>query len=707
PFLDNSNEIPPEEHVGRRMERPHLFSREDDEIDVDEYARIINARYGQHNGDDAEDYDEEINDVEQQSLLPSVRDPKLWIVKCAIGREREAAFCLMQKCIDQGPVMQIRSAISLDYLKNYIYIEADKVDHVKEACKGLKMLNTTTVKLVPIKEMRDVLTVKDKGSDIIEDMWVRVKIGIYKGDLAKVVNVSDIRQRVMVKLIPRVDFQAIADKLVRYFCQLYILCLPKRSHRKALDDMKLNIPLTSRREKSTGLSYYVIDGKTFKEGFLYKTLSMKSVNYRNIKPSFDELQKFSESGHGVGDIMSSSIANEKKCPFMKGDAVIVVKGDLTNLMGWVEKVEEDNVHIRPKMKDLHTTVVVNAKYVCKYFKPGDHVKVITGAHEGATGMIIKVNSNVLVIVSDATKENIRVFADHVVDSSEVTSGVTRIGDYELHDLVMLDNMSFGVIIRLESEALHVLKGDPDRPEVALVKLREIKYKIEKRSTAQDRWNNTVSVKDVVKILMGPCKGKQGPVEHILKGILFIKDRHHVEHSGYICAKAQSCILMGGSRTKVSPSSRCGTSTDLAHIPPSPRRCPRGGPPFNSGGRHIGGRRGHDSFVGSTIKIRVGNYKGCRGRVVSVSGQLVRVELESQMKTVTGNGTPQHGTGSETPMHRAQTPLHPYMTPTRDLGGETPVHSGIRTPMRDRAWDPYAARTPARFCLILVNYQLSF
>lgn len=66
-------------------------------------------------------------------------------------------------------------------------------------------------------------------------------------------------------------------------------------------------------------------------------------------------------------------------------------------------------------------------------------------------------------------------------------------------------MSFGVIIRLESEALHVLKGDPDRPEVALVKLREIKYKIEKRSTAQDRWNNTVSVKDVVKILMGPCK----------------------------------------------------------------------------------------------------------------------------------------------------------------------------------------------------------
>lgn len=33
---------------------------------------------------------------------------------------------------------------------------------------------------------------------------------------------------------------------------------------------------------------------------------------------------------------------------------------------------------------------------------------------------------------------LRVFADDVVESSEVTSGITRIGDYELHDLVLLE-----------------------------------------------------------------------------------------------------------------------------------------------------------------------------------------------------------------------------------------------------------------------------
>lgn len=51
----------------------------------------------------------------------------------------------------------------------------------------------------------------------------------------------------------------------------------------------------------------------------------------------------------------------------------------------------------------------------------------------------------------------------------------------------------------------MLKGVPDRPEVVLVKLREIKSKIERRANAQDRSRNIVSSKDVVRVLEGPCK----------------------------------------------------------------------------------------------------------------------------------------------------------------------------------------------------------
>jgi len=54
----------------------------------------------------------------------------------------------------------------------------------------------------------------------------------------------------------------------------------------------------------------------------------------------------------------------------------------------------------------------------------------------------------------------------------------------------------------------------------------------------------------------------------------------------------------------------------------------------AGGRHRGGR-GHDGLTGATVKVRKGPYKSCHGRVIEVKGSFVRIELESQMKVVTG------------------------------------------------------------------------
>ncbi|XP_033134987.1 putative transcription elongation factor SPT5 homolog 1 isoform X1 [Brassica rapa] len=213
-------------------------------------------------------------------------------------------------------------------------------------------------------------------------------------------------------------------------------------------------------------------------------------------------------------------------------------------------------------------------------------------------MVVKVDQHVLIILSDTTKEHVRVFADHVVESSEVTTGVTKIGQCELHDLVLLDNLSFGVIIRLENEAFQVLKGNPDRPEVALVKLREIKCKLDRKISVQDRYKNVIAVKDDVRVIEGPSQGKQGPVRHIYKGVLFIYDRHHLEHAGFICAKCTSCIVVGGSRSGTNRNggdslSRFSNFKAPAPVPPSPRRFQRGGMGYNAGGRGRGGRGGRD------------------------------------------------------------------------------------------------------------------
>ncbi|KAA8525208.1 hypothetical protein F0562_006928 [Nyssa sinensis] len=141
----------PDEDDARRMHRRSLLPREDDQEDVEALERSIRARYARSSHTE---YDEETTDVEQRALLPSVRDPT--------------------------------SAVALDHLKNYIYIEVDKEAHVREACQG----------------MRSLFSNKNEDWDI------------QRGP-CKIVDVVDIvRQRVTVKLIPRIDLQALANKLV-------------------------------------------------------------------------------------------------------------------------------------------------------------------------------------------------------------------------------------------------------------------------------------------------------------------------------------------------------------------------------------------------------------------------------------------------------------------------------------------------------------
>ncbi|KAL8459360.1 hypothetical protein ACS0TY_036737 [Phlomoides rotata] len=402
-FIDPGAEIPDEDDIG--VHRRPLLPREDELEDVEEIERRIQERYAVRSLNVA--YDDEATDVNQQALLPSVRDPKLWMVKCAIGREREVAVCLMQKCIDKGPEVNIRSAIALDHLKNYIYIEAHKEAHVREACKGMRNIYPSNIMLVPIKEMTDVLTVERKAINISRDTWVRMKIGMYKGDLAKVVDVDNVRLRATVKLIPRIDLQALANKLEGREVPKKKAFTPPARFMNIDEARELHIRVERKRDPSTGDYYAKIEGMMFKDGLLYKNVSLRSISTQNVQPTFDELEKFKQPGVvGVGDASSLStlFASRKKGHFLKGDRVIIVKGDLRNLKGLVEKVEEDTVHIRPNERGLPKTLAVSDKDLCKYFEPGNHVKVVSGATEGATGMVVSVEVHVVNIVSDTTKE---------------------------------------------------------------------------------------------------------------------------------------------------------------------------------------------------------------------------------------------------------------------------------------------------------------
>jgi transcription elongation factor SPT5 len=56
---------------------------EEDEDDTDKILQHLAYKYGRQPQFDYAD--EVFTEVDQQALLPSVKDPKLWMVKCAVG----------------------------------------------------------------------------------------------------------------------------------------------------------------------------------------------------------------------------------------------------------------------------------------------------------------------------------------------------------------------------------------------------------------------------------------------------------------------------------------------------------------------------------------------------------------------------------------------------------------------------------------------
>lgn len=97
---------------------------------------------------------------------------------------------------------------------------------------------------------------------------------------------------------------------------------------------------------------------------------------------------------------------------------------------------------------------------------GDHVKVVGGRKAGVTGTVVRVEGEVIYLLTDITNDEIRVFSADLQETNEVSSGLDVVGQFRLYDLVLLESAgvsmtmpSVGVIIKLERDALQILDNN--------------------------------------------------------------------------------------------------------------------------------------------------------------------------------------------------------------------------------------------------------
>lgn len=720
----NEERGPSARDVNDRMRGHDMFGEQDAE-EMGEYFRRKYADGAAVTSDLFGEGENMADEITQQGLLPGVKDPNLWLVKCRTGEENATAIHLMRKFITYqftDEPLQIKSVMAKEGLKGYIYVEAYKQAHVKHAIEGVGNLRIGQWKqqMVPIKEMTDVLKVVRGTANLKSKQWVRLKRGVFKDDLAQIDYVEPSQNQVHVKLIPRIDYTKLRgvlrgqrkdpEKRKRY----------RRPPQKLFD---VNAVRGIGGEVSADGDFLIFESNRYsRKGFLFKNFVMSAIVAEGVKPALAELEKFEEAPEGIEIDVGARPSGEAGHKLAPGDLVQVAEGELVHLQGKVIKVEGSKVTMMPKHEDLKDPLEFPAHELKKWFHMGDHVKVISGQYEGDTGLIVRVEEHEVLLFSDLTMHELNILPRDLQLCTDMATGVDSLGQFQFSDLVQIDPQSVGVIVRLERESFQVLNM---HGKVVLMKHSAVTKKRENRmAVALDAKNNNIHVKDIVKVIDGSHSGRQGEIKHLYRSFAFLHSRMMTENGGIFVCRTRHLSMAGGSRTS-------NSAQPVLGVPMSPRLSSPAHPsqaatttPITptGGGRGRGGPKRDRELIGQTVRIIQGSFKGSVGIVKDSTETTARVELHSSCKTISvdrtrlsivsgmklGGGqssqyartpsvsgqTPMYGSGSRTPMYGSTQQHDGSRTP--HYGSMTPSHEpGSMTPGRGAAWDPTNPNTPSR------------
>ena len=142
---------------------------DDEERHVDaEKDKEIRTKYGQRTGHFEHFINRDAKEIAQQFVkrdrqerdirrtvthqVPTLKDPKLFAIRCLIGAEREMALSVGNKFRAlKGTDEEIRiiSVSALDKIQGYIYVEAINKYDAETACQGFNKLRTQYINVGP------------------------------------------------------------------------------------------------------------------------------------------------------------------------------------------------------------------------------------------------------------------------------------------------------------------------------------------------------------------------------------------------------------------------------------------------------------------------------------------------------------------------------------------------------------------------------
>jgi transcription elongation factor SPT5 len=325
------------------------------------------------------------------------------------GQEAQVVFKLLQRDIALDCTTKVLSALFRPLLPGSIYIEAPSRLDVHLACAQLQgVIPSHPIELVPIEDAVDIVTCGSAGLAPEANSWVRVRRGVYKGDLAFVrqitepsLNDDDVfpSSIVTINIIPRIsDGETHKRKRVE----------PHVPEAAFIDSRRYG---TECKQVEGKEDTWTFRGQTFYKDLLVCEVAMTGLNFKKVTPTREELIKWLESRDDVVSLaakvaLAKLTSVERTSALQPDDRVEVKAGWAQGKKGRVQSIRGDEVSLF--MGDQPSGLVtILAKDLQKYFNIGELVTVISGPEAGLNGWCIGMEDSIVLVSEHGTHREVR------------------------------------------------------------------------------------------------------------------------------------------------------------------------------------------------------------------------------------------------------------------------------------------------------------
>ncbi|KIX00503.1 uncharacterized protein Z518_10643 [Rhinocladiella mackenziei CBS 650.93] len=635
--------------------------------------------------------------VPQNLLMPDVNDPSIWGVRCKAGKEREIVGKIMKKFLESKHsrnAMRICSAFERGDgpMAGYIFVEARSKVDVDDALANIPdVYPRSKMNLVPVKEMPDLLRVT-KNKELEVGGYVRIKRGLYQGDLGMIESVETNGLEVTIRLVPRLTYGmdedqnrpgGVADakrKRPNAFgpTNNFATRPPQRLFNENEAKKRHDRFLQANRHLS-GRSWNY-RGDQYEDGFLIKDFKLQHLVTENVNPRLDEITKLTKTAADGSEVLDlESLAHSLRNAtaegnYMPGDEVEVYEGEQRGIVGRTEAVNGNIVSIMVSEGDLAGQLVeVPVKGLRKRFREGDNVKIVGGSkYRDEVGMVLRIKDDKVTVLANTSNEEITVFSKDLREATDAGSGGAGASKFDVQELVQIDPTTVGCVIKADRESVRIL--DQNGSLTTRIPSQVQKIEARKNAVATDKNGSEIRVGDVVRESGG--EGKTGTILHIHRGYVFAHNKLGIENSGIWVARCTNVITTAAKGGRIT-----APTTDLTKMNPAlqiKRPDMSMGPPQ---------RPGRDPLQGKLVHINKGVYKGHRALVKDTTAGEARLELQTKNKILTLS---KFDLSIIDPNTQARTRYEDW---TKHRGGPSAIRAGQGTPGSRVPDGGFGGRTP--------------